>query len=99
MKTKPYDINRLKYEAGDIPTPTCPLINNCLQEIRRVASDLEYMKRNVSRYDDIDDFVSDLPDLDEGFLVDRLEAIREANEQLRGLGEYWYERFKEILEE
>lgn len=97
MKVKPYSISELKVEAGDIPPPTCPIIDKCIKEISKVSDDLVYLKKHAYKYDNINDFINDLPDLDEGFLLDQLEIIREANGQLRRLGEFGYEKFKELL--
>ena len=91
-------LSQLKKEAGEIPSPTCPLIDKCIKEIKNHSEALAYLKKFANRYETPDEVFDDLPELDEGELCDTLESIRTANDQLRHLGDFWYHEYKKLEE-
>lgn len=101
-----YTIEELKKLAGDIPDPTCTLIDKIItlkryaekecKELEKVAkgADPENAASDLEICVDLSDSIRrDLDDM-EGYLED----LRVANEQLRYLGEFWYSESKHYFE-
>lgn len=74
-----------KKSAGPMPGETCPLID----DVVRIFKDIEYLQRHAHRYETVEDFLKDWPDIGDGRGI--LEEIRDANRALRALGSFWYE--------
>lgn len=100
-----YTIEELKKSAGDIPDPTCTLIDKIItlkryaekecKELEKVAkgADPENAASDLEICVDLSDSIRrDLEDM-EGYLED----LRVANEQLRYLGEFWYNETKKCF--
>lgn len=86
-----------KKEIGEIPENTCPDIDKAIKEIDTFCKQVEYVSKNKSRYDSVDDLVSELPDTWwEHPAVSILEDLRKDNLQLRELGRFWYEKCVEL---
>ncbi len=83
------DISNLKGEAGDIPENTCPLINTLIKSVNDIFRILKYGPNEDNPQSPFDDIESELWSFE-----DELENIRKHNEQLRNLGEYWYQQYK-----
>lgn len=97
-----------KAEAGEIPEATCADIDKAINKIDSAMGLLEsaYKRRNnCSKCDQCnnrcetedvaehaDDAHSEL-----SYLEDILEKLRKENQQLRSLGEYWYEKCKDLI--
>lgn len=87
-------IAELVIEAGEIPPQTCPLINKVIAQIRSSEKTSGKATRNLDDAelaDRLSDIASELWGAE-----DTLEDIREANDKLRGLGEFWYCAYKEL---
>jgi hypothetical protein len=90
-------INEKKKEVGDIPENTCPNVDKLIKENNIVWKELEYLDRNAHRYESAEDLVKDFPSLGwTNTVEDIAEQLRKDNEQLRNLGKFWYEEYKDI---
>ncbi len=87
-----------KSSLGVIPENTCPDIDTALAELSTLEKDFAFMQRNASRYETVDEFVKDLPDVGWLNTPKILEELRADNEQLRNLGRDWYQFSKELVE-
>lgn len=91
-----------KAEIGTIPENTCPDIDSVIKYVDKASSLADTIYREYRRADcegcvDCSDKAHDIDwELSKTYKI--LEALRKDNEQLRALGEYWYNKAKELLE-
>lgn len=93
LKSLP-DINDLVRSAGEIPPYTCPFIDKVIRSV----SDAEKNASKNTRHCDEDELRERLSEI-ENMLWDTdrtMEVIRSHNDTLRGLGEFWYEEYKQL---
>ena len=83
-----------KKEAGEIPGATCPDIDRVIKDVDSAMSLIKTLKKDDNK--DVADYASDAY-YDLSGVEDELEKLRESNSQLRSLGEFWYEKCKELL--
>jgi len=90
------DIEQLKEDAGKIPENTCPNIDKLISEHNTIVKELDYLERRASKYDSAEEIVKDFPST--WTEVENIaEQLRRDNEQLRSLGEFWYEAYKNLI--
>ena len=95
------EIDRLKKEAGEIPTNTCPDIDKIINGLNDSEKSLSYYIKNGNKYDTGEELAEEI-NKDRSIDFDfsgELEKLRADNDKLRGLGIYWYEKCVELLEE
>ena len=78
MGKKPRNWQKIKDNAPEIPTETCPYIDfiqAILDEIKGETEDESFIHKKISLTNDL------------------LEYIRDSNDSLRKNGTYWYNKF------
>ena len=89
-------IEQLKEDVGEIPENTCPNIDKLISEHNTIIKELEYLERRASKYDSAEELVKDFPST--WTEVESIaEQLRRDNEQLRSLGKFWYEAYKNLI--
>ncbi len=89
-----YTTEEAKGNAVDIPGNTCPDINSVIDAITNIE---KVCMRADRMYETVEQVVNDIePEL--YGLIDTMEELRNCNENLRNLGIYWYEAYKELDE-
>lgn len=86
-----------KKETGEIPENTCPDIDKAQKELKNLESEMNFLQKNLHRYETVEDIAKDLPDVWWLDTPSILENLRKDNEQLRELGKFWYEKTEEVL--
>lgn len=92
----------LRASAGETPPGTCPqidLVIDAINEVNKIVGRAPRDSRDQG--DRIEEYVSELALSIEMSLWGTLKALgelREQNERLRGLGEFWYGEFKRRVE-
>ena len=90
-------IEELKKEAGEIPENTCPNVDKLIKEHDIVWKELAYLDKNAHRYESAEELVKDFPSRGWANTVEDIaEQLRKDNEQLRNLGKFWYEEYKDV---
>ena len=86
-----------KKEVGEIPENTCPSIDKIIKDIESYVDEIEYLRKNAHKYDSAEELGKDLPDFGWNTPTFELDQkLRKDNEKLRELGQFWYEKCKEI---
>lgn len=83
-----------KREVGEIPEATCPDIDKVIKEVDKAMTACRTIDR--SKCENCSDYGSDAYYELSG-IEDDLEKLRTDNQQLRELGEFWYEKCKALL--
>ncbi len=83
----------LKTHAIEIPEQTCNHIDKVLNDMMPVEDTCCKFMRHMEIDKFVDQIVSDLVDTKH-----ELEDIRSANSDLRTLGKYWYDNYKDLYE-
>lgn len=90
-----YTTEEAKHNAIDIPGQTCPDIDSVIKAITNIE---KVCMRADRMYDTVEQVINDIdPEL--YGLINTMEELRSCNENLRNLGIYWYEAYKELDEE
>ena len=93
------DIEEWKKDIGEIPPPTCPAIDKIIKDSEKNTDCLRDINKIVSRYyDDVSELAKDISYCIDYTEID-IEPLREQNQQLRSLGEFWYDKCCEIANE
>lgn len=78
-----------------MPGHTCPQIDKAIDAVNKIEKVL--MKVDTQDSGDMEKAISDIDSLVYG-LEQKLEALREQNQQLRDCAEYWRDKYQEEVE-
>lgn len=102
-------IDELKMKYGltseqlfDIQEPLdyqCSKIDKCKSEYRTMFKDINNAIRLANRYDNVEDFASDISSAIWGLDEDSFEELRTAIEEVRAWGQEWKDLCKKIINE
>lgn len=87
-------LEKWKKGAGEIPEATCPDIDKAIKEIDSAMRNCRIIDR--AKCESCSDYASDAY-YDLSGIEDSLEKLRKDNQQLRELGQFWYEKCKELM--
>jgi hypothetical protein len=92
------ELESWKFEAGEIPENTCPIIDDIITEVDNFIGEIEYLQKNVRKYDTPEELADDFPSFGWNNPMAKLDdKIRTDNERLRELGKFWYKKCCELV--